>query len=112
MSRRRFLKSLCRTAAVYSLDQLLQAQPLPVSFVNIAREAGLREKTIFGDERKNRYLVETTGCGVAFFDYDHDGWLDLFFVNGSRFQATFPGGPPTNRLYKNNRDGTFTDVTQ
>ena len=112
MSRRRFLKSLCRTAAVYSFDHLLQAQPLPVSFVNIAREAGLREKTTFGDERKNRYLVETTGCGVAFFDYDHDGWLDLFFVNGSRFQTTFPGGPPTNRLYKNNRDGTFTDVTQ
>ncbi len=111
-SRRHFLKSLSRTAAVYSFDQLVAAQPLPVSFVNVAREAGLREKTTFGDERKNRYLVETTGCGVAFYDYDHDGWLDLFFVNGSRFQATFPSGPPTNRLYKNNRDGTFTDVTQ
>ena len=110
-NRRGFLTSLCRTAGVFSFDQLMQAQPLPVSFVNVAREAGLREKTTFGDERKNRYLVETTGCGVAFFDYDHDGWLDLFFVNGSRFQANFPGGPPTNRLYKNNRDGTFTDVT-
>ena len=110
-NRRGFLQSLCRTAAVYSFDQLLHSQPLPVGFVNVAREAGLREKTTFGDERKNRYLVETTGCGVAFFDYDHDGWLDLFFVNGSRFQASFPGGPPTNRLYKNNRDGTFTDVT-
>ncbi len=110
-NRRQFLQSLCRTSAVYSFDQLIQAQPLPVSFVNVAREAGLREKTTFGHERKNRYLVETTGCGVAFFDYDHDGWLDLFFVNGSRFQANFPGGPPTNRLYKNNRDGTFTDVT-
>ena len=72
----------------------MQAQPLPVSFVNIAREAGLREKNTFGDERKNRYLVETTGCGVAFYDYDHDGWLDLFFVNGSRFQANFAGAPP------------------
>jgi hypothetical protein len=112
MRRRGFLTSLCRTAAVYSFDQLLRSQPLPVSFVNVAREAGLKAKTIFGDERKNRYLVETTGCGVAFYDYDHDGWLDLFFVNGSRFQTTFPDGPPTNRLYKNNRDGTFTDVTQ
>jgi hypothetical protein len=111
-SRRGFLQSLCRTAGVYSFDQLIQAQPLPVSFVNVAREAGLRAKTIFGDERKNRYLVETTGCGVAFYDYDHDGWLDLFFVNGSRFQAAFSEGPPTNRLYKNNRDGTFTDVTK
>ncbi len=111
-NRRGFLKSLCRTAAVYSFDQLMQGQALPVSFVNVAREAGLREKTIFGDEKKNRYLVETTGCGVAFYDYDHDGWLDLFFVNGSRFQAKFTGGLPSNRLYKNNRDGTFTDVTR
>ncbi len=111
MKRRGFLNSICRTAAVYTFDQLIEAQPLPVSFVNIAREAGLKEKNTFGDERKNRYLVETTGCGVAFFDYDHDGWLDLFFVNGSRFQATFSGGTPTNRLYRNNRDGTFTDVT-
>ena len=110
--RRGFLKSLCKTAAVYSFDQLMQGQPLPVSFVNVAREAGLREKTVFGDEKKNRYLVETTGCGVAFYDYDHDGWLDLFFVNGSRFQANFTGGLPSNRLYKNNRDGTFTDVTR
>jgi hypothetical protein len=111
MKRRGFLNSICRTAAVYTFDQLIEAQPLPVSFVNIAREAGLKEKNTFGEERKNRYLVETTGCGVAFFDYDHDGWLDLFFVNGSRFQATFSGGTPTNRLYRNNRDGTFTDVT-
>ncbi len=111
-NRRGFLKSLCKTAAVYSFDQLMQGQPLPVSFINVAREAGLREKTVFGDEKKNRYLVETTGCGVAFYDYDHDGWLDLFFVNGSRFQANFTGGMPSNRLYKNNRDGTFTDVTR
>jgi hypothetical protein len=109
--RRDFLRSICRTASVFTLDQLLRGQELPVSFVNVAREAGLKEKTIFGGEKKNRYLVETTGCGVAFFDYDHDGWLDLFFVNGSRFQTPFPGGPPTNRLFKNNRDGTFTDVT-
>ncbi|MCX6613297.1 MAG: CRTAC1 family protein, partial [Acidobacteria bacterium] len=95
-NRRGFLKSLCRTAAVYSFEQLMHGQPLPVSFVNVAREAGLREKTVFGDEKKNRYLVETTGCGVAFYDYDHDGWLDLFFVNGSRFQANFTGGLPSN----------------
>jgi len=109
--RRGFLKSVCRTAAVFTFDQLVRGQELPVSFVNVAREAGLREKTVFGGEKKNRYLVETTGCGVAFYDYDHDGWLDLFIVNGSRFQTAFPAGPPTNRLYKNNRDGTFTDVT-
>ncbi len=111
-SRRGFLKSLCRTALVFSLDQLASAVPLPVQFVNVARGAGLRARTIFGGEKQNRYLLETTGCGAAFFDYDNDGWLDIFLVNGSRFETHFPkGAEPTNRLFKNNRDGTFTDVT-
>ena len=75
-------------------------------------EAGLRSKTIFGAERKNKYLLETTGCGCAFFDYDNDGWLDIFLVNGTRFETRWPSGnAPVSRLYKNNRDGTFTDVT-
>jgi len=83
-----------------------------VQFVNIAREAGLNAKTIFGSERTNKFLLETTGCGCAFFDYDNDGWLDIFLVNGTRFEAKYTkGAEPTNRLYKNNRDGTFTDVT-
>ena len=66
---------------------------------------------IFGGEHKNKYLLETTGCGVAFYDYDHDGWLDIFLVNGTRLEGFPAGQEPTNRLYKNNRDGTFTDVT-
>ncbi len=86
--------------------------PLGSRFVNVAREAGLRAKTIFGGERTNRFLLETTGCGCAFFDYDNDGWLDIFLVNGTRFEAKWgPGQSPVSRLYKNNRDGTFTDVT-
>src|SRR5258708_14770108 len=111
-TRRQFGRSLCRTATVFSFDQLMHAAPLGVQFVNIAREAGLRAKTIFGSENKNRFLLETTGCGAAFFDYDNDGWLDIFLVNGTRFEAKYAkGAEPTNRLYKNNRDGTFTDVT-
>jgi hypothetical protein len=111
-TRREFIASLCRSAMVFTFDQLVRGQPLPVQFVNVAREAGLRAKTIFGDEKRNRYLLETTGCGVAFFDYDNDGWLDIFLVNGTRFEAKWPPDQaPTNRLYKNNRDGTFTDVT-
>jgi hypothetical protein len=111
--RRSFIQSLCRTAAVFSLDQLLKGTGLGVQFVNIARTAGLRVPTIFGGANRNRFLLETTGCGVAFFDYDHDGWLDLFFVNGTRFESKWaPGSAPTSRLYKNNRDGTFTDVTR
>jgi enediyne biosynthesis protein E4 len=111
-SRRSFIQSLCATVPLFSLDQLLAGLPLGVQFVNVAREAGLHAKTIFGAERSNRYLLETTGCGVAFFDYDNDGWLDIFFVNGTRFDTIYPkGSEPISRLYKNNRDGTFTDIT-
>ncbi|QQS48881.1 MAG: CRTAC1 family protein [Acidobacteriota bacterium] len=80
-----------------------------VSFLRVDEAAGLKHRTIYGDEKRNRYLLETTGCGVAWFDYDNDGWLDLFFVNGTRFSGLTEAG--TNRLYRNNRDGTFTDVT-
>lgn len=97
---------------VFSFDQLIAGEPLGVQFVNVAREAGLRSKTVFGSEHKNKFLLETTGCGCAFIDYDNDGWLDIFLVNGTRFETTWPAGEaPVSRLYKNNRDGTFTDVT-
>ncbi len=74
-------------------------------------KSGLNAKTIYGGEHKNRYLLETTGCGVAFFDYDHDDWLDIFLVNGSRIEGFPKGQEPICHLFKNNRDGTFTDVT-
>ncbi len=97
---------------MYSFDQLIAGVPLGIQFVNVAREAGLRTSTVFGGERKNQFLLETTGCGCAFFDYDNDGWLDIFLVNGTRFETKWPPGKaPVSRLYKNNRDGTFTDVT-
>ncbi len=82
------------------------------SFVEIARAAGIGHRTIYGDEHKNKYLLETTGCGVAWIDYDRDGWLDLFFMNGTRLGGPPKGETPTTRLYRNNRDGTFADVTQ
>jgi len=84
---------------------------LGISFVNVARESGLNARTIFGGERKNKYLLETTGCGAAFYDYDNDGWLDIFLVNGARLEGFPAGSEPTSHLFKNNRDGTFTDVT-
>ena len=84
---------------------------LGISFLNVARESGLNVKTIFGGEHKNKYLLETTGCGVAFYDYDNDGWLDIFLVNGTRLEGFAAGSEPTSHLFRNNRDGTFTDVT-
>jgi len=85
--------------------------PLGVSFVDVAVESGLNAKTIYGAENKNKYLLETTGCGVAFYDYDEDGWLDIFLVNGWRLEDFPHDDGPTCHLFKNNRDGTFTDVT-
>ena len=88
-----------------------QASDPGVSFINVARESGLNAKTIFGGEHKNKYLLETTGCGVALYDYDNDGWLDIFLVNGWRLEGFPAGSEPTSHLFRNNRDGTFTDVT-
>jgi len=84
---------------------------LGVKFADVARQAGITTKTIYGDEQKNRYLLETTGSGAAFFDFDNDGWLDVFLVNGTRFDGLPQAQTPTNRLYRNNGDSTFTDVT-
>src|SRR5262249_10869366 len=88
------------------------ASILACHFVDIASAAGIRHKTIFGGEQRNTYLLETTGSGVAFLDFDNDGWLDLFFVNGSRLEGFVKEPNPTNHLYRNNRNGTFTDVTE
>ncbi|WP_158748381.1 CRTAC1 family protein [Acidobacterium sp. S8] len=89
----------------------IEATPLGVQFIDVATQSGLNSKTIYGGEGKNKYLLETTGCGVAFYDYDNDGWLDIFLVNGWRLEGFAKGQEPTCHLFRNNRDGTFTDVT-
>ena len=85
--------------------------PLGISFVDAAGTAGLNAKTIYGGVGSNKYLLETTGCGAAFYDYDQDGWMDIFLVNGWRLEGFPKNNEPTCHLFKNNRDGTFTDVT-
>jgi len=94
-----------------ALTSPIAGTPLGLSFVDVAKSAGLTTKTIHGGEHKNKYLLETTGCGVAFFDYDQDDWLDIFVVNGWRLEGFPKGQEPVCHLFKNNRDGTFTDVT-
>ena len=82
--------------------------PFHAQFTDVAAQAGLRARVVWGSgEMPN--ILEAVGCGAAFLDYDHDGWLDIFLLSGT----TREGAPEaTNRLYKNNRDGTFTDVTE
>jgi len=86
--------------------------PPRVNFVDIAARAGLTAKTVAGDEKRKKYIIETTGSGAAFFDYDNDGWPDVFLVNGSTLAGFPKGHEPTSHLYHNNADGTFTDVTR
>ena len=58
--------------------------PFDANFVDIAEQAGLRAPLIYGAPDKKTYIIETVGCGCAFFDYDNDGWLDIFLLDGTR----------------------------
>ena len=85
-------------------------RPFNAHFVDVASAAGLTAPVVYGALEQQKYILETIGCGCAFIDYDNDGWMDIFLLGGTRLD-----GPPDgagNRLYKNNRDGTFTDVTE
>jgi hypothetical protein len=84
--------------------------PFQACFTDVAAQAGLREPVIYGSAEKKTYIIETVGCGCAFLDYDNDGWLDIFFLSGQLLENTPQSA--SNRLYRNNRDGTFTDVTE
>jgi enediyne biosynthesis protein E4 len=88
-----------------------QKPALGFSFTNIAREAGLNARTIYGGQETNAYLIETTGTGAAVLDYDDDGWMDIFLVNGTVLEGFAKDAAPTNHLYRNLRNGTFEDVT-
>jgi hypothetical protein len=84
--------------------------PFAAQFTDVAARAGLTRPVVYGDPRQATYILEAVGCGCAFLDYDNDGWLDILLLTGSRLD----GAPKdaTLRLYKNNRDGTFADVTE
>jgi hypothetical protein len=85
-------------------------RPFDARFTDVAAKAGLTQPVIYGEPDFATYILEQTGCGCAFFDYDNDGWMDIFILSGARLNVT--PASSTNRLYKNNRDGTFTDVTE
>jgi len=130
MTRRSFLNSALGAGVMMAGARLLGAQgmrsrgvkaaprpkfsgkPWPVTFKNAAAEAGLAGPAVYGEEYRKRYIFEANGPGIAFYDYDHDGWLDIFVPSGTRLEGFPAGEEPTNRLYRNNRNGTFTDVTE
>jgi len=125
IDRRSFvIMSICASAqqllgqdqGIASRNVAAQAKPAPsgrpfdAHFTDVAREAGLKTPVIYGGVESKKYILEANGCGCAFIDYDNDGWMDIFLLSGTRLEGDPPGA--TNRLYKNNRDGTFTDVTE
>jgi hypothetical protein len=129
-SRRRFLQSLASAGILFARPPRIAGQgmasrgvppaprpkfsgrPFPVTFTDVAPRAGLTLPTVYGAELVKKYIVEANGPGIAFYDYDNDGWLDIFLINGTRLEGFPSGQAPTNHLYHNNRDGTFTDVTE
>ena len=87
-------------------------RPFPVSFMDVAQDAGLRMKFTSGGEETKKYIIEANGSGVAFLDYDGDGRQDVFLVNGWRLEGFKGGEPPTSHLYRNQGNGKFEDVTR
>ena len=81
---------------------------LPV-FIDVTRKAGINFKHASGKSQRY-FIVETLGSGVATFDYDDDGWIDIYFVNSG--QVLHRDKQAKNVLYRNNGDGTFTDATE
>ena len=115
-SRRRLLRNLpaalapalipAKLLAVFPAEKL----STPFSrFVDVAHSAGLTAIMVYGEQDSFTYIVESMGTGCAFLDYDNDGWMDIFLPAGRRLENTPPNA--TSRFYKNNRDGTVTDVT-
>jgi hypothetical protein len=111
-SRRRLLQSISGVVASTAFPAgALAAPAAPFSqFTDVAQAAGLTNIMPYGEGVKATYITEIMGGGCAFFDYDNDGWLDIFILGGRRLEGIPPGA--SNRLYRNNRDGTFTDVTR
>src|SRR6266571_3052280 len=121
----KLIEALATPLRQWTRPLLLNAEPLraapvprppsgsPVTFVDVAKEAGVTATNVWGGVEHKNYIIEAKGSGLAFFDYDQDGWLDIYLSNGQRLEETYaPGKAPTPHLYKNNRDGTFTDVTE
>ena len=118
-SRREFLQMLgapgqhCRSLESSRTSAGGRLAPLQLCLPTSPSQAGLAHAAnISGSPTNKQFLLEEMGCGVALFDYDNDGWLDIFLVNGTSLDPAVRDRNPTSYLFHNNRDGTFTDVTE
>lgn len=94
-----------------SAQPAAQEKPSNLDFRDVTGAAGINFTNVCGLPFRTDYVLESTGCGVAIFDFDHDGYPDIFLVNGSRFSGFTPGAEPTSHLYRNLGNGKFADVT-
>src|SRR5579871_2580227 len=113
ISRRSFIAGIGSCLTTPLLGRLAPSAPATVyPFVEVPPTAsGITWKHTAGHSME-KYLPETTGAGCAFLDYDNDGWMDIYLVNSGKCDFFDPNPPLRNALYRNNRDGTFTDVTE
>jgi enediyne biosynthesis protein E4 len=118
LSRRRVLRDLAALAAAAPLravaGSLLSAREMPAApvFEEVPPAVSGIHWVHTAGKSAAKHLPETSGAGCAFLDYDNDGWMDIYFVNSGRSEFYTPSQPLRNALYRNNRDGTFTDVTE
>jgi len=112
-SRRSFVQGLASSVAVSVLSRIAAgSDTTSYPFVEVTpSSSGIAWKHVAG-KSPEKYLPETTGAGCAFLDYDNDGWMDIYLVNSGKCDFFAPSQPLRNALYRNNRDGTFTDVTE
>jgi len=106
------LPAICVTQTrEFIKNEPTKIKPGEVRFEDIAQQAGLSALTVSGGEVHKEFIIETTGNGAVIFDYDNDGWPDIFLPNGSTVEGFPEAQAPSSHLYHNNHDGTFTDVT-
>jgi hypothetical protein len=113
LDRRSFLRGMASSFAVCAFPYLARAAAVPrYPFEEVPPSiSGITWQHVAGHSQQ-KFLPETTGAGCAFLDYDGDGWMDIYLVNSGRCDFYDPDPPLRNALYRNNRNGTFTDVTE
>src|SRR5664280_3500060 len=113
ISRRAFLQGASLLAGGLTFGKLpLFAAAAPPTFEEISPSASGVQWVHTAGKSSERFLPETSGAGCAFLDYDNDGWMDLYLINSGKCDFWTPPHPIRNALYRNNRDGTFSDVTE
>jgi len=105
-------ESLCGSKSSAQTQTSVPAVGSSIRLEDIAAQAGLTAMNLNGGDEIKRYIIESSGSGVALLDYDGDGLTDIFLVNGTRLSGLPPGPPPTNHLYRNQGNLKFVDVTE